>query len=76
MSQAKKLDDDNCNALLMGTMSRYVDTLKVVFNILEDGSKTPVSCNADSGHLVFNACINLECKHRWVKDGCRTPEHE
>ena len=48
----------------------------VAFDVLEDGTKIPVSRSEASSHLFFDVRASLERKSRWVKDGHRTPEAE
>ena len=60
----------------MGMMSREIENSKVAFDVLEDRNKIPVGNDKASGLLVFDARMALEHKHRWVKDGHRTPKPE
>ena len=53
-----------------------MENLKVAFDILEDGAKVPVGYHKAFRHLVFDVCMTLERKARWVKDGHKTPEPE
>ena len=60
----------------MDETNREMETLKVAYDILEEGAKTPVSYIKSFGHLVFDARMTLEQKYRWVKDGHRNPKPE
>ena len=50
--------------------------LKVAFDILHKGQTLPQGYTKASGHLVFDARMNLERKARWGKERHRTPEPE
>ena len=47
--------------------------LKVAFDILPESSKPPKGYTLAFGHLVFDVCMALNRKARWVKDGHKTP---
>ena len=47
-----------------------------MIDVLEDGAKIPVGHNKASSYLVFDSCVTLGHKSRWVKYGHRTPESE
>ena len=53
-----------------------METLKISFCVLYDGSKIPVSHNESSGHLVFDVRMTLERKSCWLKDVHKNPEPE
>ena len=53
-----------------------IENLKVTFDILQDGSKTPFVCNKASGYFVFDTSMTLGWKDRWEKDGNVAPEPE
>ena len=73
VSQAKKLDEKNGNALWINAMNAKIENLKVTSDILEDEDKISFGCSKESGNLLLNARETLEHKARWVKDGNRTP---
>ena len=64
VTHAKKLDENDGNAISMGAINREIENFKVAFDILEDGSKIPVIHRRASGHLVFDACMTLGQKAR------------
>ena len=46
----------------------------VAVNILDDSETMTPGWTKASGHIVFDVCMTLERKARWVKDGHKTPE--
>ena len=74
VSQAKKLDEKNGNALWMDVTNREPENLKVAFDGLEDEAKIPFGHDKTSSQLVFDVQMTLEHKDTWVKHLHRIPE--
>ena len=62
VAHAKKLDDVIGNTLWVCSINKEMESLKVAFDIIEDGSKIQVGHNKSSGHLVFDVRMSLEQK--------------
>ena len=46
----------------------------VVFEVLNDGIRAPIGWSKVTGHLVWEAKMDLTRKAKWVLDGHRTPD--
>ena len=53
-----------------------MENLKAAFDVLDDGSNIPVGHDKASGHLVFDICMKIERKSRWVEDGHKNHKPE
>ena len=49
VSHSKKIDDINGNTMCVFDINREIETLKITFDVLEDGAKIPVCHNKSSG---------------------------
>eukprot|EP00957_Ditylum_brightwellii_P029632 2239230-Ditylum_brightwellii.AAC.1 len=74
--EALKLDKLNGNTFLCDTINKEMENLKVVFNILPEGSKLPPGYTQASGHLVFDVQMTLKHHAQLVKDVHKTPTPE
>ena len=74
VQEAYALDEKNGNNFWRDALNREMDNLKVDFDILPEGRSPPPGYFRSSGHIIFDICMTLQRKARWVKDGHNTPE--
>ena len=74
VAEALRIDEKNDNLFWRDAINKEMENLKVAFDILPDGKEPPPGYTKSSGHMVFDVCMTLERKARWVKDGHRTLE--
>ena len=51
-----------------------MSNLRVVFDILDKNQHAPPGYSKTRGHIIFDVCMTLERKARWVKDEHLIPE--
>ena len=73
----KRLDASNGNRFLQEAIDKYMISVAVAFEILDEGKLAPVGWIKASVNLVFDVNMDFIRKARWFKDGHRTadPEH-
>ena len=74
VKEAPDFDDHNLNHLWRDTLGKEISNLQVAFDILDENQHPPTCWSKSSRHIIFDVCMTLERKDRWVKDGHRTPE--
>ena len=76
VEDAKNIDRNNGTTLWKDAISKEMNNVGIVFNILQEDESLPPGYKKSSGHLIFDVNMNFTRKARWVKDGHRTPDPE
>ena len=74
VQEAYALDEKNGNTLWHDALNREMENLMVDFDICPEGNSHPPVYFRSSGHIIFDVCVTLDRKARWVKDGHKTTE--
>ena len=72
--KAFELDQKNGDSHWRDAIALEMHNVGLAFEILSDGTVTPVGWSKATGHLVFDVKITGQRKARWVLDGHKMPD--